>query len=154
MQDNIITRFADLNDTGELSRAESLIFKDDAWNEKSFSFAIESPFEDIIVLCIDNEIAGYLVFSVLDESVINIDNIAVSEQYRRRHFAQKMIDFLFESVIKNDKSKKKIWLEVRESNYSAISLYKKYGFIQNGMRPKYYRNPVENAVLMEKQLDI
>lgn len=41
-----------------------------------------------------------------------------------------------------------VYLEVRESNKPAIRMYKKRGFIVQGRRPKYYRNPLEDAVLM------
>ncbi len=47
---------------------------------------------------------------------------------------------------------KKIFLEVRESNIPAISLYNGFGFKQVGMRKDYYEKPVENALLMLKEL--
>jgi ribosomal-protein-alanine acetyltransferase len=47
---------------------------------------------------------------------------------------------------------KKIFLEVRESNFPAISFYEKHGFVRNGRRPAYYQNPSEAAVLMIREL--
>ena len=47
---------------------------------------------------------------------------------------------------------KKIFLEVRESNLTAISFYKKQGFVENGKRPGYYQDPPEAAVLMMREL--
>ena len=44
-------------------------------------------------------------------------------------------------------------LEVRESNISAIKLYKKFGFEVCGLRKKYYNN-TENAILMKKALEL
>ena len=46
----------------------------------------------------------------------------------------------------------KIFLEVRESNAPAIFLYEKKGFTQCGIRKGFYRNPVEAALLMVKEL--
>ena len=40
-------------------------------------------------------------------------------------------------------------LEVRASNQAARTLYRQMGFAQISTRPKYYTNPVEDAVLME-----
>jgi ribosomal-protein-alanine N-acetyltransferase len=40
-------------------------------------------------------------------------------------------------------------LEVRASNQPAQRLYRGFGFSQTAIRPKYYVNPVEDAVLME-----
>ena len=47
---------------------------------------------------------------------------------------------------------KKIFLELRESNLLAYKLYREHGFVTMGLRKAYYTNPVENAVLMYKQL--
>ena len=43
----------------------------------------------------------------------------------------------------------RITLEVRESNTPAISLYKKLGYVNVGIRRSFYKNPVENALLMD-----
>jgi ribosomal-protein-alanine N-acetyltransferase len=40
-------------------------------------------------------------------------------------------------------------LEVRASNRAAQRLYEGFGFSQTAVRPKYYANPEEDAVLME-----
>ena len=42
-----------------------------------------------------------------------------------------------------------IFLEVRESNVPAISLYKKLGFEELGIRKKFYEHPVEDAIIMK-----
>ena len=43
----------------------------------------------------------------------------------------------------------RITLEVRESNTPAISLYKKLGYVNVGIRRSFYKNPVENSLLMD-----
>jgi ribosomal-protein-alanine N-acetyltransferase len=45
-----------------------------------------------------------------------------------------------------------ILLEVRESNAAARALYAKVGFREEGRRPRYYRDPDEDAVLMRLRL--
>ena len=45
-------------------------------------------------------------------------------------------------------------LEVRASNYPAISLYEKLGFIQVGRRPGYYRSPREDALILQKEWEV
>ena len=42
-------------------------------------------------------------------------------------------------------------LEVRQSNAPAIALYEQLGFEQVGLRPNYYRNPKENALILRKE---
>jgi ribosomal protein S18 acetylase RimI-like enzyme len=47
---------------------------------------------------------------------------------------------------------RRVYLEVRESNTTAIAFYQKQGFSIMGRRPGYYREPEEAAVLMERRL--
>ena len=52
-------------------------------------------------------------------------------------------------------SKKRIsamTLEVRESNIAAQNLYKKYDFVESGIRPNYYADDNEDAIIMWKKL--
>ena len=47
---------------------------------------------------------------------------------------------------------REIFLDVRPSNEGAIALYKSRGFVEIGRRPRYFRNPVEEAVEMRAPL--
>lgn len=51
-----------------------------------------------------------------------------------------------------DQGARRIFMEVRESNQAAIALYKKRNFCRGGLRRGYYRNPDENAVVLQKDL--
>jgi ribosomal-protein-alanine N-acetyltransferase len=46
-----------------------------------------------------------------------------------------------------------LWLEVRESNMTAMRLYERCGFIVVGRRAAYYVDPFEDAVLMRCHLE-
>jgi ribosomal-protein-alanine N-acetyltransferase len=43
------------------------------------------------------------------------------------------------------------FLEVRESNHGAQTLYRQFGFIEIGRRPDYYQNPSETAIVMRSK---
>jgi len=43
-----------------------------------------------------------------------------------------------------------IFLEVREKNINARSFYKKVGFEEKGIRKKYYTEPADNAIILQK----
>ena len=43
-------------------------------------------------------------------------------------------------------------LEVRVSNQPAIALYQAFGFVRQGVRPNYYQDPREDALLMARDL--
>lgn len=93
-------------------------------------------------------ICGFLTASsVLDE--VNINNVAVREECRRSGIGERLLCALEEQV---SGFAAVINLEVRESNLPAIALYKKQGYAQNGLRKNFYRQPVENAVLMSKEV--
>lgn len=96
---------------------------------------------------INQIIIGYCgVFITSKEAYIN--NIAVLQEFRKKGVASKILSEIIN--IAKEKCCEFITLEVRESNTSAINLYKKLGFKQMGMRKKYYREPVETAIIMTK----
>lgn len=97
----------------------------------------------------DGKIVGYMgMYQAADEG--NVTNIAVLPEYRRLGIASSLMKSFIASCI--DKKLCFLTLEVRKSNIGAISLYKKYGFAEVGVRPKYYDNS-EDAILMTRYFD-
>lgn len=97
----------------------------------------------------DNEAMGYIGFNmVLDEGYIA--NLAVRQKYRRQGVANALLEKVIETAKENNLSF--VSLEVRESNVSAINLYEKFGFVQQGVRKNFYRNPTENGLILTKFL--
>lgn len=93
-------------------------------------------------------VIGYAdVYKAYDE--LQLNNIAVLEQYRGNHIAEKMMQILIDTGRELDCQT--ITLEVRESNEPAIKLYEKCGFCKVGLRKNYYSDN-ENAILMDKEL--
>ncbi len=72
--------------------------------------------------------------------------IFVAKSMRKKGFSSILMNHLLMSA--SDLSIKKIFLEVRSSNMPAISLYRKMGFKDSGVRNKYYADG-EDALLME-----
>ncbi len=81
---------------------------------------------------------------VIDE--LQIDNIAVAPAWRRRGIATLMLRRSLQ--IAYQKGARKAVLEVRSTNHAARSLYQKFGFKIAGMRPDYYRDPLDHALTM------
>jgi ribosomal-protein-alanine N-acetyltransferase len=48
---------------------------------------------------------------------------------------------------------REVTLEVRASNHPALALYRSLGFVETGRRPRYYVDPVEDAVLLSLELE-
>ena len=117
------------------------------WTEKLFYDEVENPRTVYFVAVTDNgEIVGYGgMWHVVDEG--QITNIAVKKNCRGEGVGSKLL----ESLIKWAKNNEilVIQLELREGNAAAFGLYKKYGFSVVGKRKDYYKNPTEDAILMD-----
>ena len=97
-----------------------------------------------------NQVLGYLgSWFIVDE--VHITNIAVKSTVRRQGIGQLLLRYLFQ-VAKAQKMSA-ITLEVRPTNRAAQELYKKLGFISVGIRPKYYQDNHEDALIMWKVLE-
>lgn len=99
----------------------------------------------------ENHLIGYIgIKAVIDEGYIT--NVAVFPQYRRKGAATALINKVFEYAAENALSF--VSLEVRVSNHDAVSLYEKLGFVTEGRRKDFYRNPREDALIMTKRFSI
>lgn len=96
----------------------------------------------------DGTILGYGgLLVVLDEGYIT--NIAVAESCRRKGLGRAMLGALIDHCRESGASF--LTLEVRQSNAPAIALYKSMGFLPEGRRKNFYRQPTEDAILMTKR---
>lgn len=80
-----------------------------------------------------------------------ITNVAVHPDFRRRGCAGAVLRALIAEASEREDCEQ-ISLEVRESNGAAIALYRQNGFLTVGRRRRFYRNPVEDALVMIKNL--
>lgn len=97
----------------------------------------------------DNLVLGYIIFWIRFGNEGHIVSLAIDKNYRRHKIGTKLME---ESInIFKEIEMKNIKLEVRTRNEGAILFYKKLGFIEDEIMPKYY-NDGENAVLMKLEL--
>lgn len=119
------------------------------WSENMITSSMESRLSCWLVAEINGTIAGY----VGSESVIDsadMMNIAVAPEFRRQGVGIALVNGLISRLQR--KSIAFLLLEVRVSNKPAIAMYEKMGFLQVGLRPRYYCNPREDAFIMRKEL--
>ena len=79
----------------------------------------------------------------------HIITIALRNSFRNMGIGEKMLLSIIDRAI--EMNAVIVTLEVRVSNTQARELYKKYGLIDTGMRPKYYSDNGENAIIMSTQ---
>jgi ribosomal-protein-alanine acetyltransferase len=101
------------------------------------------------IICGQEKLAGFLVVrNAADE--LEILNLAVAEDCRRRGVARMLLaEAMHEGHPLGARS---IWLEVRASNEGATRFYEAMGFRVAGRRPKYYRDPDEDALLLTRAI--
>ena len=132
----------------QIAQIEKLCFSD-PWSENSISSELNSRISLWFVALDGDNIAGYIGSqSVLDEA--DMMNVAVHPDYRRQSIGEKLVLALAQAL--KEKGIRDLMLEVRESNVPAIALYEKLGFQQVGCRKNYYRNPKEDALILQKML--
>ena len=169
-------RNAIISDSNELSKLESNIFVLDKVNtnfykeinkeskkificsyENEKNIHIYSKIKNSILKKITNEkyinttenkIIGYIkIWNIIEES--HIEQIGVINNFRQQGIGEKLL--LLSIKYCKDNGSKKILLECRKSNTSAIYLYKKYMFKITSVRKNYYplKNTREDAICFE-----
>lgn len=120
----------------------------DPWSEKSFIDEMENE-NTVYLVAYDDMVLGYAGMWCVFENA-DITNIAVSPDARRKGIGASLVAELIRYA--EEKNADNIRLEVRNSNIAAISLYKKCGFTQVGIRKKYYSDNGEDALIMERKI--
>lgn len=130
-----------------VAEMEKLCFAD-PWSINSITSELNNPLS-LWLVALDGEcVVGYVGSqTVLDGA--DMMNLAVLPQYRKQGVGQALVNELVDRL--KQKGAICLALEVRQSNLPAISLYEKLGFVQVGLRPNYYRNPRENALILRKE---
>ncbi|WP_263419228.1 ribosomal protein S18-alanine N-acetyltransferase [Terriglobus albidus] len=106
----------------------------------------------VVIAEADGDIAGYAVASLLripGEVLAELEAIVVASAYRRNGLGNGLLRYLLGEA--QAAGAIRLILEVRSGNTAARALYRGLGFQEEGLRRRYYRDPVEDAVLMSLQ---
>lgn len=95
------------------------------------------------------ELVGYTIFWIIG-NLIEIHHISVKEGCRKSGIGGSLMKAILREARRE--SVEQLYLEVRKSNHDALAFYRKLGFRTCGLRKSYYRNPDEDALLMNKPL--
>ena len=137
---------ADLDAVAEL---EVIAFAD-PWTRQAFEAALKERHARFrVARGSDGDVIGYLIaWFVLDEG--EIANLAVIPAARRRGVARALLEAIIAEA--RDARIARLFLEVRESNAAARALYASRGFTPVARRPRYYRKPVEDAIVLRLEV--
>jgi [ribosomal protein S18]-alanine N-acetyltransferase len=133
----------DLPETMEIER--TTIYS--PWTEDMFLNEIERENPGMKVFKVQGQLIGYYCFwKVLDEA--HLLSVCIHLDFRGKGLGKFLMDCLENTCQTMGLSR--ILLEVAKSNYTAIKLYKKCGFVKVGLRKKFYKETGDDAILMEK----
>lgn len=119
------------------------------WSRDAFNGEIlQNDFAHYIVAVYDSAVIGYGgMWIILDEA--HITNVAVRPDLRGRSIGKfLMLEIIRQAVVRGANS---MTLEVRPSNSAARKLYHGLGFIERGLRKRYYSDNNEDAIIMWKE---
>jgi ribosomal-protein-alanine N-acetyltransferase len=141
-------RPAALADAAALVAIERRCFSD-PWSEAAFGEALSSERTFGLVADGGRGLAGYLIGREA-AGIGEILNLAVAPEFRRRGIGGALLEEGLVAFRRSHASE--VFLEVRESNHSALALYLARGFRPVGQRAAYYRNPREDALVLRLAL--
>ncbi len=121
-----------------------------AWSHEALASELKNTNARFLVALKGGEVLGYIgCIFVCGEG--SITNVAVSPEFRRQGIGNALLSSLIACARKENIES--LFLEVRRSNSSAQALYKKHGFVITGIRRSFYRDPTEDAYIMQLSLN-
>ena len=120
----------------------------DGWTDEMFYSAFNTGRFFGFKIENESEIVGFITYSITDDCS-DLESIVVHRDYRKLGYGKLLIDRYLESAQK--RGVKNFFLEVRKSNFPAISLYEQRGYKVINERKKYYADG-ENAFVLKKEI--
>ena len=136
-------------DVDAVAQLEVVAFAD-PWTRQAFEAALKERYARFrVARSMEGAVVGYLIaWFIVDEG--EIANLAVVPTARRRGVARALLEAIISEA--RESRVARLFLEVRDSNVAARALYASMGFRPIARRPRYYRKPVEDAIVLRLEL--
>lgn len=144
---NAVIRPMDINDIPRINQIEQQVTPH-PWRENQF---VDSHTKhSCLSLILNGQVIGYAIYHVVVDEA-EILNIAIAPDYQGKGYGRELLDDLVNTLTKRAK---RLFLEVRASNDTAIQLYDSAGFVEICLRTNYYqtKNGPEDAIMMAMEL--
>lgn len=137
-------RRAESDDVREIRAIDAQVYSA-PWSEKLTLQEITGANRMHFVIEDSGTIVGHAGLAILDGDA-HVTTIAVDPGHQRRGIGGRLLDQLFAAA--RATGCRALTLEVRVSNAGAIAMYEKHGMESAGIRPGYYGDTGEDAVIM------
>jgi ribosomal-protein-alanine N-acetyltransferase len=114
------------------------------WSLAMFVLELGKPGAICLAATVDGVLVGYLICARMD-TAWHVMNVSTAPEHRRRGIASLLLDALLARI---DDEEAQLTLEVRQSNRAAVALYARFGFVEAGVRRRYYSDNGEDAQIM------
>ena len=144
-----LRKWSDSSDVDMAVLAEELeqfllaVYEVSPWTADQVAEVLRSDVNSCALAADESQLVGFLVWQETDFEA-EVLQIAVLPNYQGQKIATALFDFL--------PADKEIFLEVRESNRPALLFYKKEKFEEIARRKAYYHAPVEDAIVMKREI--
>jgi len=122
------------------------------WQLNSFEYELGNKDAVPYVAALGKEIVGYVILRTIVD-VTHLMEIAVKLKLRQTGIGGMLLRAALQELRRIKHDINLVTLEVRESNIAAIRLYEKAGFKEIGRRKDYYKKPIEDAIIMELDMN-
>ena len=148
MSEPVVIRPMDMANVHQVAELEKICFAD-PWSLRSLQYEAINPGAVYLIAMRGESVLGYVgMHHVADEG--HITNVAVAPAWRRKGIGRALILSLIAYARQQEMAF--LTLEVRASNEAAAALYGGFGFAPAGLRKRYYKSPVEDAIIMTLNL--
>ena len=118
------------------------------WSKKQWTKEFKKDGIKVFGILLSNYVIGICVFHVvLDEAQVNF--FVINEKYRKKGFGTYLMKYLIKKCEKLNINK--LFLEVSQTNTTAVKFYNRFDFSTVGIRRNYYKDG-SDALLKEKKL--
>jgi [ribosomal protein S18]-alanine N-acetyltransferase len=134
-----------VHDLAEVQAIEHASFST-PWPPNAYRSELETNrLAHYVVARVDGDVVGFAgIWLMVDEA--HITTFAVAPGWRRRRIGERLLIAVLDLAV--ERRANEATLEVRLSNLAARRLYEKYGFRPVGLRPRYYSDDNEDALIM------
>lgn len=147
VKDSDIPKILDIQIEVNLSKWTAEDYLKEVTRQKSILLAAKTDYETVGFLAARFDVVNEFTVEPVKYAELDILNFGVFKRYQKKGVGSLLFENLFDRFTVT--RLKTIWLEVRESNLDSIRFYKKRGFTAIQTRKNFYRQPVENAVVMK-----